>query len=139
MSRSAADATRFTATGPYANSKPGSSRLPYNLPDFMQKNQPQSQSQWTSQPGQGAGAESQRTGSQGGGQSESPREKVERLRAQTRAARAAAAAPSGVDRMVEVGRRVANRAHKTMVYALIATSGMSPPAYRTYNWLVYMG
>jgi hypothetical protein len=41
--------------------------------------------------------------------------------------------------MVEVGRRVANRAHKTMVYALIATSGMSPPAYRTYNWLVYMG
>ncbi|RMJ23006.1 hypothetical protein PHISP_06120 [Aspergillus sp. HF37] len=125
MSRSAADATRFTATGPYANSKPGSSRLPYNLPDFMQKSQPQpqsqnhSQSQGTGQPGQGAG--SQATG--GGGQSETPREKVERLRAQTRAARAAAAAPSGVDRMIEVGRRVANRAHKTMVYALIATSG----------------
>lgn len=113
MSRSAADATRFTATGPYASSKPGSSRLPYNLPSFMQKKQQPSQ-----QGGQGE------AGTERAGRKETPREKVNRLRAEARAARMAQTSSSGIDRMIEVGRRVANRAHKSMVYALIATSGM---------------
>ncbi|KAF5862142.1 hypothetical protein ETB97_012127 [Aspergillus alliaceus] len=102
MSRSAADATRFTATGPYAHSKPGAA--PYKLPGFM------------------AGAQSQPTGPSGG-RPETPKEKVERLRAQARAARLAQST-SRVDTMIDVGRRFANKAHKAMVYTLIAASGL---------------
>ncbi|OJZ80767.1 hypothetical protein ASPFODRAFT_212510 [Aspergillus luchuensis CBS 106.47] len=110
MSRSAADATRFTATGPYAHSKPGSasSAAPYKLPSSMAK--PTSQQQ--QQPQLNAN-----------GRPESPKEKVERLRAQARAARLAQST-SRVDQMIEVGRRFANKAHKTMVYTLIAASGV---------------
>ncbi|GAB1194047.1 hypothetical protein APSETT444_003286 [Aspergillus pseudonomiae] len=100
MSRSAADATRFTATGPYAHSKPGAA--PYKLPGFM------------------ANAQSQ--GSGNGGRPETPKEKVERLRAQARAARMAQST-SRVDSLIDFGRRFANKAHKTMVYTLIAASG----------------
>lgn len=107
MSRSAADATRFTATGPYANSRPGAA--PYKLPGFM-ANQ-----------GSNSNAQSQQTGPDG--KPETPKQKVERLRAQARAARMARST-SGVDQMIEVGRRFANKAHKTMVYTLIAASGM---------------
>ncbi|GKZ31826.1 hypothetical protein AbraIFM66950_000716 [Aspergillus brasiliensis] len=109
MSRSAADATRFTATGPYAHSKPGSTTAaPYKLPTSMAK--PTSQQQ--QQPQLNAN-----------GRPESPKEKVERLRAQARAARLAQST-SRVDQMIEVGRRFANKAHKTMVYTLIAASGV---------------
>ncbi|KAF7589869.1 hypothetical protein BBP40_003581 [Aspergillus hancockii] len=101
MSRSAADATRFTATGPYAHSKPGSA--PYKLPGFM------------SNAGQ--------AGSAPGGKPETPKEKVERLRAQARAARLAQST-SRVDMLIDVGRRFANKAHKAMVYSLIAASGI---------------
>ncbi|KAB8255276.1 cytochrome oxidase c assembly-domain-containing protein [Aspergillus pseudonomiae] len=101
MSRSAADATRFTATGPYAHSKPGAA--PYKLPGFM------------------ANAQSQ--GSGNGGRPETPKEKVERLRAQARAARMAQST-SRVDSLIDFGRRFANKAHKTMVYTLIAASGI---------------
>ncbi|PWY77185.1 hypothetical protein BO94DRAFT_538045 [Aspergillus sclerotioniger CBS 115572] len=107
MSRSAADATRFTATGPYAHSKPGSA-APYKLPSSMTK--PGSSS--SSQPQLGPG-----------GRPETPKEKVERLRAQARAARLAQST-SRVDNMIELGRRFANKAHKTMVYTLIAASGV---------------
>ncbi|KAI9042244.1 cytochrome c oxidase assembly protein COX14 [Aspergillus affinis] len=103
MSRSAADATRFTATGPYASSKPGNA--PYKLPSHM------SNTSSTSEP-QGPG-----------GKPETPKEKVERLRAQARAARTAQST-SRVDQMVDVGRRFANRAHKVMVYSLITASGV---------------
>ncbi|PWY69578.1 hypothetical protein BO70DRAFT_322737 [Aspergillus heteromorphus CBS 117.55] len=102
MSRSAADATRFTATGPYAHSKPGSA-APYKLPDFMAKSGSKGQ----------AGPSAPTT----------PKEKVERLRAQARAARIAQST-SRVDQMVDFGRRFANKAHKTMVYSLIAASGV---------------
>lgn len=102
MSRSAADATRFTATGPYASSKPGNA--PYKLPGHM------SNSASSSQP-QGPG-----------GNPETPKEKVERLRAQARAARMAQST-SRVDQVVDVGRRFANKAHKVMVYSLITASG----------------
>ncbi|KAE8155222.1 cytochrome oxidase c assembly-domain-containing protein [Aspergillus avenaceus] len=103
MSRSAADATRFTATGPYATSKASS----YKLPGFMA---PQNQG--------GSG-----NGSGNGGKPETPKEKVERLRAQARAARMARSS-NGVDAMIDVGRRFANKAHKAMVYTLIAASGI---------------
>lgn len=108
MSRSAADATRFTATGPYANSKTAGA---YQAPDFGKK-----QSSTKSSP--------QQLGPNG--QPETPKEKVERLRAQARAARKAQAAGSGADRWIESGRKFANKAHKGMVYSLIAASGMFP-------------
>lgn len=108
MSRSAADATRFTATGPYASSKPNGA--PYELPNFMQ-------SKDNAKP---AKPSAPQTGPDG--QPETPKQKVERLRAQARAARMAQQS-SGVDRWIESGRKFANRAHKGMVYSLIVASG----------------
>ncbi|CEO58669.1 hypothetical protein PMG11_03376 [Penicillium brasilianum] len=109
MSRSAADATRFTATGPYASSKPNGA--PYELPNFMQ-------SKDNAKP---AKPSAPQTGPDG--QPETPKQKVERLRAQARAARMAQQS-SGVDRWIESGRKFANRAHKGMVYSLIVASGV---------------
>ncbi|KAL3477867.1 cytochrome oxidase c assembly-domain-containing protein [Aspergillus californicus] len=103
MSRSAADATRFTATGPYANSKSGAA--PYKLPGFLENSSPKSQNNGP------------------GGNKETPKEKVERLRAQARAARLAQST-SRMDQAVDFGRRFANKAHKTMVYTLITASGI---------------
>lgn len=108
MSRSAADATRFTATGPYASSKP--SGTPYSLPESMKSKDSATQPKQAQPLGPG-------------GKPETPKQKVERLRAQARAARMAQSS-SGVDRWIEVGRRFANKAHKGMVYSLIAASGM---------------
>ncbi|KAJ5491462.1 hypothetical protein N7539_003029 [Penicillium diatomitis] len=109
MSRSAADATRFTATGPYASSKAGSA--PYELPSFMQ-------SKDSSKPIKPSAPQ---TGPDG--KPETPKQKVERLRAQARAARMAQQT-SGMDRWIESGRKFANRAHKGMVYTLIVASGV---------------
>jgi hypothetical protein len=106
MSRSAADATRFTATGPYASSKPGA---PYDLPDSLKSKENATQPKQAQPLGPG-------------GKPETPKQKVERLRAQARAARMAQSS-SGVDRFIEYGRRFANKAHKGMVYSLIAASG----------------
>ncbi|KAL4963548.1 cytochrome c oxidase assembly protein COX14 [Aspergillus stella-maris] len=117
MSRSAADATRFTATGPYASSKPNAT--PYKLPGFMAKDGTKTQSTGNGSSGNGNG---NGAGPTGNGQ-ETPREKVERLRAQARAARLAQST-SKMDSMVEFGRRFANKAHKTMVYTLITASGI---------------
>ncbi|KAJ5577878.1 uncharacterized protein N7459_006842 [Penicillium hispanicum] len=108
MSRSAADATRFTATGPYASSKPNGGS--YELPAFMKSKEE------TLRPKGNA----PQTGPDG--KPETPKQKVERLRAQARAARMAQS--SGVDRWIEVGRRVANKTHKGMVYSLIVASGV---------------
>ncbi|KAJ5247061.1 hypothetical protein N7468_002044 [Penicillium chermesinum] len=102
MSRSAADATRFTATGPYASSKP------YDLSNSAQPKNPLSKARVQMGPD---------------GKPETPKQKVERLRAQARAARAAQAS-SGADRWIETGRRFANKAHKGVVYSLIAASGV---------------
>ncbi|KAL5332502.1 cytochrome oxidase c assembly-domain-containing protein [Aspergillus crustosus] len=108
MSRSAADATRFTATGPYATSKP--STAPYKLPGFLANSKPNTNSH------------SQNNGS-GGNRQETPKEKVERLRAQARAARLEQST-SRMDQVVDIGRRFANKAHKGMVYTLITASGI---------------
>ncbi|KAJ5782779.1 hypothetical protein N7457_004553 [Penicillium paradoxum] len=105
MSRSAADATRFTATGPYASSKTGGA---FQGSEVANKNPTKSSPQQLGP----------------NGQPETPREKVERLRAQARAARKAQAAGSGADRWIESGRKFANKAHKGMVYSLIAASGI---------------
>ncbi|KAL4811532.1 cytochrome oxidase c assembly-domain-containing protein [Aspergillus unguis] len=113
MSRSAADATRFTATGPYASAKP--STAPYKLPGFMAGSESKSQSN-----GSGSGG---KQGGGSGGKQETPKERVERLRAQARAARLAQNT-SKVDSLVDLGRRFANKAHKTMVYTLITASGI---------------
>lgn len=118
MSRSAADATRFTATGPYASSKPGApgSGAPYKLPSFMSKNNNNSSNNSNSSgsnPSQGPG----------GGPQETPKQKVERLRAQAKASRMAQST-SRFDRFVDTGREVANKTHKVMVYSLITASGM---------------
>lgn len=112
MSRSAADATRFTATGPYASSK--SEGKAYELPDFLKPTEKEKPPAPKPPKGPKRGPD---------GQQETPKQKVERLRAQARAARMAQSS-SGVDRWIEVGRRFANRAHKGMVYSLIVASGM---------------
>ena len=113
MSRSAADATRFTATGPYASSKPGSPA--YKLPGSMLN---------SGKPNANANSNNQNASQ--GQPGETPQQKVERLRAQARAARIAQSS-SGIDRFLDAGREVANKAHKVMVYSLIAASGMSRP------------
>ncbi|KAL2003117.1 hypothetical protein VTN02DRAFT_4978 [Thermoascus thermophilus] len=105
MSRSATDATRFTATGPYASSKPASpSATPYKLPGSL------ANSKQSSSPAPG-------------GRQETPKEKVERLRREARAARIAQST-SKVDQIIEGGRKIANKAHKAMIYTLIAASGV---------------
>ncbi|QKX62434.1 uncharacterized protein TRUGW13939_09595 [Talaromyces rugulosus] len=115
MSRSAADATRFTATGPYVGPK-----APYKLPDLNKsKQKPPRPSNNTNEP-----QDPKQQGQQGqqGGQ-ETPRQKVERLRAQARAARLSQKS-SLVDRIIERGGRAANGAHKVIIYTLIAASGV---------------
>jgi len=105
MSRSAADATRFTATGPYATSKAaGLPSTPYRLPGFQSK------------PSTSSPPASER-------KQETPKQKVERLRAQARAARLAQST-SRVDQVIEGGRKWANRAHKVVIYSLITASGV---------------
>ncbi|KAL2843666.1 cytochrome oxidase c assembly-domain-containing protein [Aspergillus pseudoustus] len=107
MSRSAADATRFTATGPYASSKPSASS-PYKLPGFLANSSPNPQNN---------------ASGPSGGRKETPKEKVERLRAQARATRIKQST-SRADQLIDFGRRFANKAHKGMVYTLITASGI---------------
>lgn len=129
MSRSAADATRFTATGPYVSSK-----APYRLPDSLKQNKQSipSTSQHTSEATSSISTSSQTSQTsqnlqnQSSPSGETPRQKVERLRAQARAARLAQSG-NAFDRIIERGRRVANSAHKVMIYTLITASGTPPP------------
>ncbi|EEA25798.1 hypothetical protein TMatcc_005967 [Talaromyces marneffei ATCC 18224] len=116
MSRSAADATRFTATGPYVSSK-----APYRLPDSLTTNKqsPPSTSQSTST----SSIQSPSNQNSSSPPGETPRQKVERLRAQARSARLAQSG-NAFDRIIERGRRVANSAHKVMIYTLITASGV---------------
>jgi hypothetical protein len=80
---------------------------------------------------QGSAAPQSKTPQMGpDGKPETPKQKVERLRAQARAARMTQSS-SGMDRVIEVGRRVANKAHKGMVYSLIIASGKWLSLFRT--------
>ncbi|RAO73992.1 uncharacterized protein BHQ10_010004 [Talaromyces amestolkiae] len=116
MSRSAADATRFTATGPYVSSK-----APYQLPNSLKQNKQPTPSNYQSPTKSSISSSSQNQSSPPPG--ETPRQKVERLRAQARAARLAQTG-NAFDRIIERGRRVANSAHKVMIYTLITASGV---------------
>ncbi|EED21673.1 conserved hypothetical protein [Talaromyces stipitatus ATCC 10500] len=116
MSRSAADATRFTATGPYVSSK-----APYQLPESLKSNKQSTTSPTSPSSVSYTSPNNQNASSSPSG--ETPREKVERLRAQARAARLAQNG-NAFDRIIEKGRRVANSAHKVMIYTLITASGV---------------
>ncbi|KAL1956488.1 hypothetical protein VTO42DRAFT_7286 [Malbranchea cinnamomea] len=107
MSRSASDATRFTATGPHAYSKPSSSSSA--IPKWSGLKTRSSQA---ARP------------SPGSPRQETPKEKVERLRAEARAARIRSSS-SFFDRALERGRTWADRLHRVTVLSLIAASGIA--------------
>lgn len=122
LSRSAVDATRFTATSPHAYSKPTplrsaasasipssaskSNTPPYRFaaPNAAGKRPPQS--------------------APPGAPTETPAEKVARLRAARLREREAQI--TNWDRVVVKGRSWADRAHKMTVYSLVTFSGMFP-------------
>ncbi|KAK2808585.1 hypothetical protein FQN50_004617 [Emmonsiellopsis sp. PD_5] len=119
MSRSAADATRFTATGPYASSKPSMANSALK----------------------GAASGSSNLSSQSPNSSspkETPKQKVERLRAQARAARYAKN-NTPADRFMAKGRIWADRLHKVTVYTLIGASGIAfvLTAYSATSLILY--
>ncbi|PGH13642.1 hypothetical protein AJ79_03490 [Helicocarpus griseus UAMH5409] len=121
MSRSAADATRFTPTGPYASSKSSVTNS--------------TTSRWA-----GAGATSSNAPRPGSGDvpRESPKQKVERLRAEARASRYAKTF-TPMDRFMANGRIWADRAHRVTVYTLIAASGVAAvlTVYSATSLLLY--
>ena len=113
MPRSPSDATRFTATGPYASSSP-------NIPSGQQP--PSSQPTRGSQISFGAPAP----------ENETPQQKIARLRAA--AAQSRQSREPGVDKMIRIGRSVADRAHRitaisliglTVVTGMVATAGIT--------------
>lgn len=109
MSRSASDATRFTATGPHAYSKPPPSAASA-MPGWPGMKSRTSQTPQSSPGGSG-------------GTQETPKEKVERLRAEARTARIKKSS-SPFDRFLSRGRTWADRLHRVAVLSLIAASGM---------------
>lgn len=123
MSRSAIDATRFTATSPHAYSKPFAIRSssasassshplpPSFLSPLSRKNAPPSQKS----PNSPSSSSPQKS-------AETPAQKVARLRAARFAAKYAEA-PLW-DRIVIRGRYVADKAHRITVYSLMGLTGM---------------
>ncbi|KAI1934888.1 hypothetical protein LOZ12_006246 [Ophidiomyces ophidiicola] len=114
MSRSATDATRFTATAPHAYSKPGPS---LKWPGAKLKNAQNT-------PSPVGGGSSSSSSNNNGTHQETPKEKVERLRAEARAARIANSS-STVDRVISRGRVWVDRLHRITVFSLIAASGVA--------------
>ncbi|MCJ1302256.1 hypothetical protein MMC08_005059, partial [Hypocenomyce scalaris] len=115
MSRSAADATRFTATSPHAYSKPTASRsAPSNTssPSSAPRTQPTRSGPLAGRKG------SPRIGSIPLDGSETPQEKVARLRAAHEAAKQAQI--SSWDTVVVRGRVWADRAHRFAAVGLIS-------------------
>ncbi|EEH44099.1 uncharacterized protein PADG_00388 [Paracoccidioides brasiliensis Pb18] len=123
MSRSAADATRFTATGPYAYSKPAATSSP--------------SSRWAGA-GNGPSNTARLNPNPEGAKRETPKQKVERLRAEARAARYAKTF-TPLDRLMMKGRIWADRAHKITVYTLIAASGIAAAltVYSATSLIIY--
>jgi hypothetical protein len=118
--RSVSDATRFTATTPHASSKtvtpePGVASR-FSAPSSA----PQSQG-----PQRVGGQGSSGRGGPRGPTTETPEQRVARLRAAH--LRAKSANVSKMDRVVAVGRRVFDSAHKITVVGLIAFTGKLPP------------
>lgn len=139
MSRSAIDATRFTATSPHAYSKPFAIRSssasassshplpPSFISPLSRKNAPPSQKL----PNTPSSSSPQKS-------AETPAQKVARLRAARFAAKYAEA-PLW-DRIVIRGRYVADKAHRITVYSLMGLTGMfsfhlnSPPPENSTNY-----
>lgn len=131
--RSAADATRFTATSPHAYSAPtpirraaagtfSPSHAPSSNPEPRAANLNPSASQ-DAQPS--APPPPPRP-------TETPAQKVARLRAARLAEKAAQV--STWDRVVVTGREWADRIHRTVTLGLIAFTGISPPfSYSFYR------
>lgn len=125
LSRSAIDATRFTATSPHAYSKPSplrsaaSSSTPTPTPSSSRPSPqgPQRRSPNGSKPIPPPPAMPPKGATAG----ETPAEKVARLRAMRLAEREAQV--SQWDKVVVRGRTWADRAHKTTVYFLVTFSG----------------
>ena len=111
MSRSVADATRFTATSPHAYSKPTCVR---SAPASSMSETPTPNSSSKTSPRQ-----------------ETPQEKVARLRAERFAARASSL--SRWDRLVLRGRVWADRAHKITALSLIGFSSKALHRYSPYK------
>lgn len=110
MARSPSDATRFTATGPYASSSPNGSQFT------------------PSQPTQG----SQISFGAAAPENETPQQKIARLR--TAAANAKRSKEPQTDKMIRIGRAFADRAHRftalsliglTVVTGMVATAGIT--------------
>lgn len=120
MSRSAKDATRFTATSPHAYSKPTVPRSAASNTSFPSSPLPRDPSISHSIPGRN-GAPRPGTITPGGG--ETPKEKVARLRAAHEAAKRAQI--SRWDRVVVRGRVWADAAHKYVTMGLIGFTGTS--------------
>lgn len=114
MPRSPSDATRFTATGPYASSSPNISHQPTPSPPPRQQG---SQLSFGASPAP---------------ENETPQQKIARLRAAAAAAKRPLETPT--DRLIRVGRAVADRAHRvtaisliglTVVTGMVATAGIT--------------
>ena len=112
MSRSAADATRFTATSPHAYSKPSPTRSAPTYGTPSKKSIPRPQK--PPPPGMNPNVPPPPP-------NETPQEKVARLRAQRIAARDAQL--STWERIVVRGRVWADRAHKFTALTLIGLTG----------------
>ncbi|KAK0616762.1 cytochrome oxidase c assembly-domain-containing protein [Immersiella caudata] len=102
--RSVSDATRFTAATPHASSKPFDPRLARPTKSAVPASRIAS------------------TGSNGPNFTETPEERVARLRAAHRAAQAQA---SAVDKVIAGGRRVFDSAHKVVVMGIIGFTGVA--------------
>ena len=117
MPRSTADATRFTATGPYISTKP-SSNATSNTTSF-------SSNPNTAQP-YGAEASPAATRLQFGASAppgETPQQKIARLRAA--AALAKRGKESQFDKTVRIGRIWADRAHRVTAFSLVGLTVLS--------------
>jgi Cytochrome oxidase c assembly len=115
MSRSTPDTrTRFTSTSPYASSKPTPST---SSPSFGSYHPP------TPRP-------TQASSTPPGPPDETPQEKVARLRAASRLAKAKASM-SPLDRAIDRGRRVADKSHRIVAYGLIGFAGYTSRPFPT--------
>ncbi|KAL2759962.1 hypothetical protein ACRALDRAFT_2038714 [Sodiomyces alcalophilus JCM 7366] len=122
--RSATDATRFTSTTPHASSKSPVSPLPASSAGSSQPGAPNSR------------ISKARPGASPGG-SETPEERVRRLRAAHEAARKAQV--SGVDKAIGTGRRFFDYAHRFTIIGLLGFTAIAGliSVYSVYDMVTY--
>ncbi|EXJ90530.1 hypothetical protein A1O1_03633 [Capronia coronata CBS 617.96] len=127
--------TRFTSTTPHAMQRPATTFTyqPASRPAADARPSPNSSSSSPSSP-----PNSQQPPRSQGPPGETPQERVARLRAAARAAKEQAAY-SPVERVIEVGRRWADRAHRFTTYGLLLFAGVSTvvAAYGTTSLIAH--